>query len=137
MWAEFVERKADWIGGTLVDTGNTFGHTGLPIRTPIVDMSFKKGFFAIHGERFSCGGDRTVLGIAPRRAVGQVDAPDDSIFFIGYGGHRWWIEPPTRYQKFQTTSVFRQHQVTQPDALSRTTDAFQTALDAADGSTIS
>ena len=88
MWSQFVERKAEWIGGILVDNGLIFADT---METKITDILLKpngkdSAFFEIVGEDFSCGFDVSCGGIT----CNQFGEP--WLTFAGYGGHVFRIK---------------------------------------------
>ena len=85
MWEQFVEKKKEWIGGTLEDSGDSIDQTlfgGLKARTEIVDIVLKENgkesaWFEVVGKDFSCGGDVGHLGI--------IDIKEPWLGFHGYG----------------------------------------------------
>ncbi len=97
LWSQFVERKGEWIGGTLVDTGDDFDRHAMgmkPMETGIVDIVLRKNgddsaWFEVTGKDFNCGADVTVLGIP----ASQDDL--EWLEFRGYGNHRFKIRRPS------------------------------------------
>lgn len=93
LWSQFVERKEEWIGGTLQDFGDTMdiamGYDGKV--TKIIDIALERNgkesaFFTVHGKHFDCGFDVQVGGITG-------DGPSPPwLTFRGYGGHKWRIK---------------------------------------------
>ncbi len=92
LWSQFIEKKDQWIGGTLVDFGDShdryFG-SGDMVDT-IVDITLTpngddSAYFAVIGEKFSCGFDVKYGGISGGGGVGWIN-------FSGYGGHQWKIK---------------------------------------------
>ncbi len=64
LWEQFVDRKDEWIGGTLVDVAD-----GAP-PTTIIDVTLSpngsdSAAFDIVGEHYSCGFDVRYGGIVP------------------------------------------------------------------------
>jgi len=97
MWAEILEKKACWIGGTLTDHGDQWfpGISDETVQTRIVDLRVvpngkDNAFFEVEGEDFTCGGATSVLGVTKAR---EPLCPG-GLAFMGYGGHYWSIEPP-------------------------------------------
>ena len=92
LWSQFVERKDEWIGGKLVDSGDShdrmFSGNESPASTKITDIQLipngkESAYFQVVGEDFGCGFD---VGLG-----GVVGGEDGWITFSGYGGHRWQI----------------------------------------------
>ena len=92
LWNQFVERKDEWIGGTLHEDGDSMDRAmGLdPMTTTITDIVLKpngeeSAYFGVVGEDFECGFDVGHGGLGP--------AYDDDWFtFVGYMGHSWRIK---------------------------------------------
>lgn len=96
LWEQIVARKAEWIGGTLVDEGDGSDRAPgePPARTTITDMVLTENQFSVKGEDWSCSGHLEVLGIQ-----GTMIAPEPgAIVFYGYGGHTWYIVPPVKVE---------------------------------------
>ena len=94
LWGQFVDKKAEWIGGTLQDFGDSMdavlGFKGG--ETKITDIILRENgadsaFFSVEGEKFGCGFDVHCGGIS-----GHQEEP--WLTFSGYGGHRWRIKKP-------------------------------------------
>lgn len=95
LWSQFVERKAEWIGGILEDFGDSMdlamGMTdGSGTQTIIMDIDLrpngeKSALFSVKGEKFGCSFDVRYGGIS-----GEQEEP--WLTFSGYGGHRWRIK---------------------------------------------
>ena len=94
LWSQFVERKDEWIGGTLEDFGDSMdraiGIVGNDnSKTEIIDITLNpngddSAFFSVEGEKFGCGFDVEYGGIT---------AGDEGwLTFSGYGGHTWRIK---------------------------------------------
>ena len=57
MWSQFVEKKSEWIGGTLYDID-----MGVKNKTTITDIELipngdDSALFRVKGEKFDCGFD--------------------------------------------------------------------------------
>ena len=92
LWGQFVERKEEWMGGTLEDFGDSmdqhmFGADAHAITT-ITDITLEpngdSAMFCVEGEKFGCGFDVQFGGIT----AGE----EGWLTFSGYGGHRWRIQ---------------------------------------------
>lgn len=85
LWQQFVDKKNEWIGGTLRDMQD-----GTEAVEMITDIRLKpngadSAFFEIVGESFSSGFDVHVGGISGRQ-------PNSGwLRFSGYGGHEFEI----------------------------------------------
>lgn len=96
MWSQFVHRKAEWIGGTLQDFGDSqdrrMGLAGPGgMTTKITDIELRangstSAWFEVTGENFTCGFDVTVGGI--------IGGDEGWLTLHGYGGHTWRIQKP-------------------------------------------
>jgi hypothetical protein len=91
MWNQFVEKKEQWIGGILEDSGDSIDrHMGAEkMKTKIKDITLEpngeeSAMFHVIGEDFSCGGDVEHLGITAGES--------GYMTFSGYGGHSWRIK---------------------------------------------
>lgn len=87
IWNQFVERRAEWIGGILEEMESGFPETSQAVTT-ITDICLEPNggslFFWVKGEDFNCGFD---VG------HGGVGAGEDGwITFYGFGGHKWRIK---------------------------------------------
>ncbi len=100
LWSQFVDQKAEWIGGKLEDMGDSVDRAfGMlkdvsigDVFTEIVDVRLRpngkdSAMFEVVGERFTCGFDVKFGGVA----AGE----DGWITFSGYGGHIWRIKKKT------------------------------------------
>src|SRR5437870_2251459 len=92
LWSQFVEKKEQWIGGKLRDSGDSMDRAvGLgTLETEIIDVTLKpngddSAFFSVHGKDFTCGFDVQYGGISGSQRKGWLE-------FHGYGGHTWWIQ---------------------------------------------
>lgn len=88
MWQQFVQKKEEWIGGTVRDTSG-----GLHVDTEITDIELTpngpdSACFTVVGKDFTCAGDVRHLGIASPDLIG------DKTFLClhGFGGHVWGIK---------------------------------------------
>lgn len=91
LWSQFIERKDEWIGGILEDSGDSFDRKmGMKnSQTIITDINLKpngknSAFFEVEGKDFGCGFDVQHGGIT----AGE----EDWLTFYGYGGHSWRIK---------------------------------------------
>ena len=95
MWNQFIEKKEEWIGGTLLDEGDSMDQ-GLGLageegsRTKITDITLTpngetSAFFSIVGEDFNCGFDVGVGGISCQ------PKGEPWLTLSGYGGHTFHI----------------------------------------------
>jgi len=94
LWGQFIDRKEEWIGGTLQEFGDNMdrmihGDNMPELITTIKDIELRpngkeSAFFAVEGEAFGCGFDVGAGGIT----AGE----DGWITFSGYGGHMWRIK---------------------------------------------
>ena len=100
LWSQFIERKGEWIGGVLSDSGDgmdyRMGYAGAT--TIITDIELRpngdeSAFFEIIGEDFSCGFDVRHGGIS-----GERDG-SGGLAFNGYGGHSFKITQPERAKR--------------------------------------
>lgn len=88
LWPQFVEKKAQYIGGILEDVNDG---PGCPAQTEITDIRFEangdtSAFFQVDGKEFGCGADVSCLAVDPDLGG------DGWIGFSGYGGHKWRIK---------------------------------------------
>lgn len=93
MWAQFVEKKNEWIGGTLQEIEDSFPRVADEESegTKIIDIKLEPNgkehaYFSVDGEDYGCGGSTDTLGI--------VAGENGWITLSGYGGHRWRIKKP-------------------------------------------
>jgi hypothetical protein len=91
LWSQFIERKSEWMGGTLQDMGDDMDVLlGLgSMTTKITDIDLRangddSAYFSVDGENFGCGFDVQYGGIIAGAA--------GWITFSGYGGHTWRIK---------------------------------------------
>ena len=87
LWSQFVERKNEWIGGTLQDFGDSFSH--YDIKTEIIDVSLEpngnaSAIFCVIGKDFNCAFDVRHGGIK----AGE----EGWITFEEYAGNTWRIK---------------------------------------------
>ena len=92
MWSQLIEQKVKWIGGKLLDEGDSIdkmmGYK--PKITLITNISLKpngedSAFFSIVGEDFTCGFDCKYGGISGDQVSGWLT-------FSGYGHHVFKIK---------------------------------------------
>lgn len=92
LWGQVVDKKEQFIGGTLEDFGDSMDCTlfgSKAHRTTITDITLTpngddSAFFSVEGEKFRCGFDVKHGGVT----AGE----DGWITFGGYGGHTWRIK---------------------------------------------
>lgn len=87
LWGQFVDRKAEWIGGILQDLDLPLDEE---MMTKIIDITLEpngkdSAFFSVEGEEFTCGFDVRHGGIGG-------DQEEGWLTFSGYGGHKWRIK---------------------------------------------
>lgn len=92
MWADLVKQHAKWVGGTLIDHGDSMDRAILkegilPAVTIIKGFKLTTDYFEVIGEDFSCGGSRDTLGITGTHV-------ENGLAISGYGGHRFDIVKP-------------------------------------------
>lgn len=93
LWSQFVEKKDQWIGGTLEDEGDFFDRRmgAETAKTKITDVVLRpngedSAWFGVEGEDFSCGFDVKYGGISSsKQKTGWMT-------FAGYLGHTWRIK---------------------------------------------
>ncbi len=98
LWGQFVEKKEEWIGGTLHDSGDSMDRAlelG-DLTTEILDIELhtngeESAWFGVEGKDFSCGFDVEHGGI--------VAGEKDWLTFSGYMGHKWRIKQPDEESK--------------------------------------
>lgn len=91
LWQQFVDRKNEFIGGTLQDMDQSWPSDGSNPKTIIEDIVLRPNgkewaFFEVIGKDFGCGFCVTVGGVVP--------GEDGWITFMGYQGHTWRIKEP-------------------------------------------
>jgi hypothetical protein len=96
MWDDLVKQKEKWIGGKLVDYGDSMDRRLLkedafPVETIVVDIEVTDEQIRIVGEDFSSGGSRKYIGITGSSQFGY---PENGLVFRGYGGHEFHIIKP-------------------------------------------
>lgn len=82
LWSQFVERKNEWVGGTLHDLGGMLDHPCS--KTEIIDVTLvpngeDSAFFGFKGKGYDCGFDVKYGGVA------GVDDPPWLHFSGSYG----------------------------------------------------
>ena len=97
MWQRLVDKKDEWIGGTLVNCGNQFDcgwNKATPggERTKIVDLLLTEKMFSIIGQEFLCGGMLNHIGLSPYDTPGD----EDTLTFVGIENHRFYMIPPKK-----------------------------------------
>lgn len=93
MWGQFVAKEKEFVGGILEDMGDSMDKRmgAKPMQTKITGITLKpngtdSAYFAVEGEKFSCGADVQHLGIT----AGE----EGWITLSGYMGHEWRIKKP-------------------------------------------
>lgn len=88
MWSQFIEKKNQFIGGILEDSGDSMDRAlgAKTMQTEITDIVLRangkeSAWFEVSGKDFSCGFDVGHGGISP--------GENGWITFSGYGGHSW------------------------------------------------
>lgn len=84
LWGQFVEKKAEFIGGVLEDYD-----LGMMLSTKITDVQLvpngeDSAMFRVVGEKFTCGFDVKYGGVG--------SGEEGWVTFYGYGGHTWRIK---------------------------------------------
>jgi len=92
MWQDIVDQVDKWIGGKLIDHGDSMDRLLLkegllPAETIITGFSLTEEFFTVNGETFDCGGSRDIVGICGEHV-------ENGLALRGYGGHRFDIVKP-------------------------------------------
>lgn len=92
LWSQFIEKKDQWIGGTLEDSGDIMDrHMGAKtVSTEILDIRLEpngedSAYFTVTGKDFSCGFDVRHGGVIGNGKPGWIT-------FSGYMGHTWRIQ---------------------------------------------
>jgi hypothetical protein len=94
--AKMIEFRHQWIGGTLIDSGDAidsqlFDSENNPAATPITDVRIDphhSDCFQIAGEDFNCTANMDYLHVR------EGELADDKIVFTGYMGHTFQIIKP-------------------------------------------
>ena len=94
LWGQFVERKEEWIGGLLLDEGDSMDRALCgenSVATEITDITLEpngddSAFFSVEGKDYGCGFDVSVGGIS------GVQVKTGWLTLCGYGGHTWHIK---------------------------------------------
>lgn len=88
MWGQFLDRKEEWIGGTLEDHGDSMDRQmKMPVMsTKITDIQIRpngkdSAMFGVIGEHFECASDVRYLGVT----AGE----EGWITLSGMFGHIW------------------------------------------------
>ena len=90
IWQQMVERKDEWIGGTLTESDDD-GHA---FSTRITDLTMTKNppsagwYFTVEGEDFSAVCHTDYLGVS------QYGVPEGSMGLAASFGMRWVLTPP-------------------------------------------
>lgn len=88
MWKEIVARKSEWIGGTLVDSGDNCDRD-LGYKPQSTTIILHDHFFAVIGKEFTCGGDTSILGVSGKQEG------NGWLNLTGYDSHEWKIKRNT------------------------------------------
>jgi len=72
MWGQFVDKKAEWIGGKLQEIDNIFGEADV---TEITDVTLEpngeeSAILTFHGKDYGCGYDVKYSGIGGEHTAG-------------------------------------------------------------------
>jgi hypothetical protein len=89
MWQDLIDQKDKWIGGKLVEHGDSMDRALMkegtfPMETEIVDFKLTDEWFGVVGKDFECGGHRSVVGLTGIKV-------ENGLAISGYGGHRFDI----------------------------------------------
>jgi len=94
MWQHLIDQKEKWIGGKLLDYGDSMDRCmfpdEIPMTTEIVDFILDDEYFFVVGKDFRSGGLRSVVGIMTH---GSFPIPQGGIAIFGYGSHEFHIVP--------------------------------------------
>lgn len=91
LWGQFIEDKAQWIGGTLQELQDSFPTIGEPPPpTKITDIRLEPNgkddaMFTVEGEDYSCAGSTEFLGVT---------AGEKGWITLYCYGHEWRIKKP-------------------------------------------
>jgi len=90
LWQQFVDNKAQYIGGTLRD----YDYEDDVLTTEITDITLEpngidSACFSVNGKDFGCGFDVSIGGLSNSDRFGK-----NTIAFRGFHGHTWTITPP-------------------------------------------
>jgi hypothetical protein len=96
LWSQFVDRKHEWVGGTLRDEGDSMDQAmGMgKLETEILDITLEpngqtSAYFSVVGKDFTCGFDVQYGGIGGGQG--------EWLTFGGYMNHEWHIRKPSRH----------------------------------------
>jgi len=89
MWQELIDQKAKWIGGKLIDYGDSIDRIILredefPLETKILGFELNENWFGVIGKDFKCGGSRKHVCITD-------DHVENGLAIVGYEVHRFNI----------------------------------------------
>lgn len=86
MWKELVDQEKEWIGGVLIDYGDSIDRNlgATPQQTTIIGFKLTDDWFEVKEEKFCCGGNRRFLGLSPNQN-------GNGITISGYGDHEFKI----------------------------------------------
>lgn len=92
LWGRFIDRKEEWLGGTLEDFGDSFdrrmgykGTIAMITNITLVPNGEEHAFFEIHTDKGGFGFSTSVGGIGG-------DQEEPWLTFSGYGGHKFRIK---------------------------------------------
>jgi hypothetical protein len=91
MWQQLVDQKEQWIGGKLIEYGDSMDRNLLklkPIETELLDITLDEERIMFIGKDFQCGGSREYMGIS---GSPQFSVPANGLAIEGYGGHEFHI----------------------------------------------
>ena len=85
LWNQFVEKKAQWIGGILEDHEYSDDVLTTEITNiTLIPIGEDSAYFSVMGKDFSCGFDVKVGGI--------IAGDPKWLNFSGYANHKWRIQ---------------------------------------------
>lgn len=90
MWQDLIDKKAEWIGGKIIDYGDfgdAFFGRPKPTETEIVDIKLTDETIEFIGKDWPLKYNRKYIGISPIHV-------EDGLALSGYGGHRIDIVKP-------------------------------------------
>lgn len=93
MWEELAAQKGKWIGGQLIDYGDSFDRAisgGKPGKTILKDIVLSDDAITFVGEDFDICGSRAIAGIV-EKGMSDFPIPANGLAFRGYAGHEFHI----------------------------------------------
>ena len=87
LWSQFVDRRSEWVDGTLEDFGDSFMPCNMCTKIKNITLTPNgedSAYFSVDGDDFGCGFDVGHGGVC--------GGDEGWITFSGYGGHKWRIK---------------------------------------------